>query len=669
MHLFIRKLVLWPKDTRLEKREIAFERGKINLITGKSGTGKSAILYIVDYVLGSGKCAIPVGPIRDTVAWYGLVLELGSSTMIVARKEPRGQVRSSEYYLQSKDTDSIPEVVSQNTNLAAFKNRMDRLAGLPSAAVDPSDEADSFSSRPSFRDMAAFNFLPQHIVANPYAMFFKADSTEHRAKLSAIFPFILGAVTAQHLAAKQEHAQLLKLVRRLENELRQRLQAAQVWKAEVLGLCQHAVELGLVPQDSREPATVSEGVALLSAIPDRLAEMGIPSIPSGGTERGARQLQSVRESEQSAARDLADTRRRIARITSMLRATESFGAAVEEGADRVRGVGWLKSKLQGSSACPVCGSEAIDARRRLDALSVAADELADQQRRAQDVPVALERELGQLSVLASAQEETVRDLRTQRAELEESRETAGGQRLDQVYRFSGRVEQSLKNLDQTEDDGDLRRKLDSTKERIAELAELVDLEQERRRVNTALRLVGEAIARFARSMNLERSQDLVSLVTRELTLKFESPGSGRRDYLWEVGSGANWMGYHISTFLALHAHFLTMDLSYVPSILLVDQPSQVYFPSGIPADEDDESDDVRATRRIFETLETGLRDTSYELQIIVTEHADERTIRASPKRAVAVSTPSEAAPLPEFPPPCPSPQSGGEAGETVASPW
>ena len=43
-------------------------------------------------------------------------------------------------------------------------------------------------------------------------------------------------------------------------------------------------------------------------------------------------------------------------------------------------------------------------------------------------------------------------------------------------------------------------------------------------------------------------------------------------------------------------------------------------------DATDESSDVIATRKIFELLEMGLRDSDYRLQIIVTEHADERTL-------------------------------------------
>jgi hypothetical protein len=74
-------------------------------------------------------------------------------------------------------------------------NRFNQISHLP--ALDFStDENVGFGGRPSFRDMAAFNFQPQHIVANPYTFFYKADTTEHREKLRIIFPFVLGAIDA-----------------------------------------------------------------------------------------------------------------------------------------------------------------------------------------------------------------------------------------------------------------------------------------------------------------------------------------------------------------------------------------------------------------------------------------------------------------------------------------
>jgi hypothetical protein len=79
MQLTILKIILWPKDTAFRPRVIPFEPGKINIISGESGTGKSTLTWIVDYCLGSDKCSIPVGLIRDLAGWFGLHLKLANT--------------------------------------------------------------------------------------------------------------------------------------------------------------------------------------------------------------------------------------------------------------------------------------------------------------------------------------------------------------------------------------------------------------------------------------------------------------------------------------------------------------------------------------------------------------------------------------------------------------
>ena len=45
---------------------------------------------------------------------------------------------------------------------------------------------------------------------------------------------------------------------------------------------------------------------------------------------------------------------------------------------------------------------------------------------------------------------------------------------------------------------------------------------------------------------------------------------------------ANTGGYHIATLLALHEHFLNVSHNPGPQFLIVDQPSQAFFPEGWP---------------------------------------------------------------------------------------
>ena len=49
MNMKIRKLIIWPKNSAFPPREVKFELNKVNVITGASRTGKSAIIPIIDY--------------------------------------------------------------------------------------------------------------------------------------------------------------------------------------------------------------------------------------------------------------------------------------------------------------------------------------------------------------------------------------------------------------------------------------------------------------------------------------------------------------------------------------------------------------------------------------------------------------------------------------------
>jgi hypothetical protein len=173
--------------------------------------------------------------------------------------------------------------------------------------------------------------------------------------------------------------------------------------------------------------------------------------------------------------------------------------------------------------------------------------------------------------------------------------------------------------------------------RIAQLRRDLDPRTQRDKLSAAVDRVSAKIAEYASLLRLEHRTENVRLNVRELTLQF-SPLSGRTDFLWEVGSGQNWVGYHIAGMLALHEHFIGMRENPVPNFLVIDQPSQVYFPEAWPSMEEtpetigksDRSPDIEGVHRIFSALSAFLDAVSADFQIIVTEHAGSITWRGLP---------------------------------------
>src|SRR4051794_35128417 len=82
----IRELVLYSRDGRV--RRLRFKPGALNVVTGDSATGKSAIPHIIDYCLGRNGCPIPAMVIRDAVSWYGLLLQFADCQVFVAPAGP-----------------------------------------------------------------------------------------------------------------------------------------------------------------------------------------------------------------------------------------------------------------------------------------------------------------------------------------------------------------------------------------------------------------------------------------------------------------------------------------------------------------------------------------------------------------------------------------------------
>ena len=150
-----------------------------------------------------------------------------------------------------------------------------------------------------------------------------------------------------------------------------------------------------------------------------------------------------------------------------------------------------------------------------------------------------------------------------------------------------------------------------------------------KRLQAAVESVSRCIQNNAIDLRLEHASENPQLDVKELTVKFGNP-NGRTDYLWEVGSGQNWVGYHLATLLAMHDYLLGLEHNPVPSFLVIDQPSQVYFPETAWTSSDEQpakslgenvSEDIKGVQRIFNQLKKFLDEHAGQFQIIVTEHA------------------------------------------------
>jgi energy-coupling factor transporter ATP-binding protein EcfA2 len=640
MKLAILKVILWPKDLNHSPRIIHFAPGKINIITGESGTGKSTLTWIIDYCLGSEKCSIPVGLIREVTGWFGVHLQLANTEMIVARRNPEGHQTTTDIYWSEGLTVVVPPTVEKNARVDDLKNRFNQISHLPSLDFS-TDERVGYGGRPSCRDMAAFNFQPQHIVANPYTFFFKADTTEHREKLQIIFPLVLGAIDSTTLAKQRALKDTEREHDKLRRELDLRLNAARAWEAEVESYYLQARALGLLPNSPVSQAgwTLDKYILELQKVPQTVRTMDLPDVQEGTSETAVRELTGIINEEDRLGQEIGTIRRRLGKLDQLSSSVGEYNVTLTGQEDRLQGVGWFEERVRNTHECPVCAAVHANGNPRLAELQILAQEMKSLTASVQQAPAKLDQELAVLRQELRDREGAISKVRQKRKYLENvsSEQAAQRQRVRQIYLFVGRVEQALENVSASRNVDDLREKVKTLAQTIAELKRDLDPAAQRDRLKAAIDTVSAKIANYAKLLQLEHATENVRLNIPELTLQF-SPLSGRTDFLWEVGSGQNWVGYHVSGLLALHEHFISLHESPVPRFLVIDQPSQVYFPEAWPSIEQapgdqskiDGSSDIDGVRRIFSALSHFFDAVAGEFQIIVTEHAGSITWNGIP---------------------------------------
>jgi hypothetical protein len=94
--------------------------------------------------------------------------------------------------------------------------------------------------------------------------------------------------------------------------------------------------------------------------------------------------------------------------------------------------------------------------------------------------------------------------------------------------------------------------------------------------------------------------------------------------LYSMGSGENWVGYHVLAHLALHKWFRLKGRP-VPGFLILDQPSQAHYPPERDANgalEGLRDEDQQAVLKLFQLIAKAAEELAPELQIIVLDHAD-----------------------------------------------
>jgi len=627
LKLQIVEIILWPRKDGVAPRRVPFELNKANVITGASKTGKSSIIPIIDYCLASDRCSIPVGLIRQAVSWFGVVVQTAEGQKLLARPEPGKLPSSTEMFVAEADVVNVPYAIPEgNTNLKQVKAMLDRLAQLTMLGTDSENQGSGYAARPSFRDLMAFCLQPQNLVANPDVLFYRADTTEHREKLRAIFPYVLGATTPESLEKRWELDSLRRELRGKQREMEAYTKASETWRANLTNWVSEGYELGLI---QKEDFVGADEVRLLAVLTE-LARRGAPERPVSADAMADSSIEyaALQKEEGDLAISLADVRHRLNRLAELRSSVDQYELSLGKRRERLSLSRWLRNQTLDSdqATCPVCAQSLESHADAVDTLCDALAVVESDARRVSRAPAVFDRDWVGLNDRMRELTDKLNAVSVRRKGIEQRSNRAKQQRLitNQVARYLGGLEQALVVFSGRENSS-AASEIERLSARIKELQDELSQEGYGAKLAIALRRVKTSMERLASLLDAEDPDASVELDIRELTVKV-GEASGRSDFLWQLGSGANWLTYHVAATLGLHALFLRLDKSPVPGLMVYDQPSQVYFPRKLASrtvdlDPKIGDEDAVAVRRFFEVFGKVAHAFEGDFQIIVLDHA------------------------------------------------
>lgn len=641
MNCFVKIIGVLDKDGATHYVE--FFQG-LNVITGKSSTGKSAIIEIFDYCFGSSDYTVPEGIITARAEIYFTVLQFPTMALVLAR---RGESESC-FIKELTNSEDVEDLKSTDANffsknyfmpLKDFKKELGRYFKVTLTAVDEDITRRGFtgkkSSTPSVRSFTSFMLQHQNLVANKHAIFFRFDEKEKREQVIDHFKVFLGIADQEYFMLAQSLSEKKQELRKIEMTLPKRAEEKIKAQEQISSALN---EYSAISGTALIELAVSSIVTNPQRALDRIANTPIQvNALSSAFEQQRAALEQGRSTVLAKLRGLE--RRKSAALASV-----TFAETYRQ---TVAAISVPTSAEVAVSACPFCESNTnhseLEANRLIDAINWLNTELRlspymresfVEDERKFSAEIALVRQ--ELTFIQG----NLAALDNQTEALERKRSVS-----ELAMKAKLRVEATLEFLiSRLGTDLDLKKKL--LEEEIGSLSGQLEKYKMNERLAEVNSQIEAAMQDIGQRFDFEESYRPInlkfSLETFDLWHERREGNGIKKVFLRAMGSGANWLYCHLTLFLALHRVFASNSEAgcRIPPILFLDQPTQVYFPNYLndAADEFDVNelvgtarqnnadDDLRAVVNMYRELLRFCDETEniskIRPQVIVTDHAD-----------------------------------------------
>jgi len=588
MNFYFHKLVLWLSNN--EKRELLFEPNKVNVITGGSNTGKSAILQIIDYCLFASTSKISESIINENVLWYGINIRINDKDYTICRKSLQKGIVSQDYYFSSSG--EIPDMPTVNSDEKTIKSLLETEFGIDHNVVIPfGGKVLKSGSKISLRYFLIFTTISEDIITDSSMYFDKQTEARYREALPRIFDLALGIDDIENILAKEKKSTLELEIKSLERKEKKTQSGTEDFKNEINEISRRAKEFGLISPDFRTEDAIF-------AIRDVLNN---PILQDDSADK-----YSILKREEYRQNRI------IRNIKNLKKNYDTYKIALKNIEDSILPIDYLRTRKD----------ELIKTSIYEEVISALEDDFK-----------AIKKDIKSRTPIDINVQDLINEHQQQlsliKAELLQTPEKVVSFNNDrEKYIFLGEIKEKLKNYSEGFQPGTSKTQLSI--EELYKNIELIHVKDITDSKNMFIKLLEEIIQeyiKFAGTVleNYEKYHPVFDYTKKLLLLR-----KPLTDFIENVGSSSNHMYMHLFLFLGLHEVIQRKKAQFVPPYLIIDQPSRPYWSDGEKTKEKLDHGDEAKIRRAFELLDFFIEriistDVNGSCQLIVFEHVPPST--------------------------------------------
>lgn len=620
MKSYIKAIMIFNESGDL--RQVPMKPG-VNIVTGESKTGKSALVEIIDYCLCSSRCTIPKGKITDFAYLYVMPMLINENTYVIARH--KWQNGGKMYVLKESEGFNIDNITldyfTNKSQLAVKDAQYEIESALGLYVTNVVVDGEKQGKKASLRNMVSYLFQHQNLMASKFALFYRFSDFYKRKDIIEQFPVFAGMIGQDYYSDLIELGSLKAQLKKKTKMQKAYEKSSDYVKENLQPLMQDYYALLDIPFE------FDISTQKLLKLASNLPEFDDSKLfnENGMVERYHNlnnQLDELKNKERDILfqiEKLDNTGKQGIEFTQMLQELKEHTTISEFYIDEY--------------TCPICGNKC--------------EEISQDDSDLLEATLWLDKELEITSKYTNDFSEDARKLRDIHGEIENDIKNI----WQQIKNIECKFINSKKLVSK-------REKIYYAKARIALYTDMADsglfesVDEDIENLKNKILLLEKKINGFDVDTKKAKAQTFLAdnMNKLSLTLDFEEEyrpinlNFGLIDdtfdiyqhqqrfekvYLYEMGSGANWVSCHIALFLSFLRYFATQEQSPMPLTMFFDQPSQVYFPQGsFIKDEKKELSqaDMKAVNQMYKTIFDEINNigktTGILPQILIVDHVD-----------------------------------------------